>query len=514
MNTSVIVLLVGVVTFFAGFIISQIRNNIVNKKTKSASEDIIKQAKQTAEYITKEAKIEAKSDAKELLSKLQKNMENELKNRRNELNNLEKRLSKKEERIDTKMEGITAKENSFIQKEKKILIKDANIEKMKKEYEKRQEELVEELNSISNMTSEEAKTMIIENIKEQARLDATKLVKEIEEEAKSEAERKARSIIATSIQRLSSEYIGEISVSTVIIPNEEIKGRIIGKEGRNIRAFESITGVDLIVDDTPEVVTLSCFNPYRREIARITLGKLIQDGRVHPAKIEELFKKAKLELDKHVYEVGEKTIFELGLQGVHKDLIKLIGRLKYRTSYGQSVLEHSIEVASIAGHMASELGLTPKMAKRCGLLHDIGKAIDYEVEGSHTTLGVDICKKYKEDWRVSNAVLAHHNEEEYKCVEAVLVHAADILSASRPGARSEVVESYIKRMEKLEDITMAFDGVQRVFAIQAGREIRIIVDPDKINDQKMMLLSKDIANKIEEELTYPGKHKGYSFKGN
>jgi ribonuclease Y len=301
--------------------------------------------------------------------------------------------------------------------------------------------------------------------------------------------------------------VGEISITVVTLPSEDMKGRIIGREGRNIRAFESVTGVDIIVDDTPEAVILSSYDPYRREIGRLTLEKLVADGRIHPARIEELYEKSSKELDKQIKEVGEEAAFQLGLHNINHEIIKLIGRLKYRTSYGQNVLGHSLEVAKISGFMAAELGMNEKLAKRAGLLHDIGKAVDYEQEGSHTTIGVGIAKRYKEDWRVINAIASHHGEEEFKCVEAVLVQAADAISASRPGARREVLESYIKRLEKLEEVAGSFEGVSRTFAIQAGREVRIIVEPEKVSDEAIINLSRDISRKVEQELTYPGQIK-------
>jgi len=357
------------------------------------------------------------------------------------------------------------------------------------------------------MTSEEAKQMLIEQMVDDAKLEAARTLREMEEETKAEADKKARSIISTAIQRCAPEYISEITVTVVALPSDEMKGRIIGREGRNIRTFESVTGVDIIVDDTPEAVILSSYDPFRREIAKMTLERLVSDGRIHPARIEEVYNKAKEELEKHVLEVGEEALFNLGMHNVSKEITRLLGRLKYRTSYGQNVLGHAIEVAKITGLMAAELGMNEKIAKRAGLLHDIGKAIDYEAEGSHTEIGLEVAKKHKEDWRVLNAIASHHGEEEFKCVEAVLVQAADAISASRPGARREVLESYIKRLENLETIASGFDGVQKSYAIQAGREVRIIVEPEKVNDERLITLSKDISKQIEDELTYPGQIK-------
>jgi ribonuclease Y len=366
---------------------------------------------------------------------------------------------------------------------------------------------LKEIERVAGMTKNEAKDLLIQQMIDEAKLDSAKFLKEIEEETIRNAEKKAKNIIASSIQRIASDYVGEIAVTVVSLPNDEMKGRIIGREGRNIRTFENVTGVDIIIDDTPEAVILSSYDPYRRAIAGLTLNKLIADGRIHPTRIEELYEKSKEMIDKEILEAGEEALFELGLGNMNKNLIRLVGRLKYRTSYGQNILTHSIEVAKIAGHMAEQLGADVKKAKRAGLLHDIGKAADQDMEGSHTDLGYELAQKYGESDVVLNTIKSHHGEEDFRYIESVLVQAADAISASRPGARRESLETYIKRLEKLEAIASSFEGVAKTFAIQAGREIRIIVEPEKISDELATLLSKDISKRIEKELTYPGQIK-------
>ncbi len=498
--TGIVSLIIG---FAAGAYIIRKKLEAENLQLNKTADEIINKAKREANEIVKEAKLEAK----ELVFKGKQELEKEIKERKKELQIQENRLLSKEEALDKKVELTEQKESMIAQKEKEFEQKLSEINKIKAESEDLRLQLINEIEKISGMTREEAKSLLMQEMVEDAKVDAAREIREIEEETKRMAEKKAQSIIATSIQRCAPEYVSEIAVSTVNLPSDEMKGRIIGREGRNIRTFESVTGVDIIVDDTPEAVVLSSYDPFRREIARLTLERLIADGRIHPSRIEEHYEKSKQEVEKHIYEVGEETAFNLGLHNIHPDLLRLIGRLKYRTSYGQNVLGHSIEVAKIAGIMAAELGLDEKMAKRMGLLHDIGKAIDQESEGSHTEVGVEIAKKYKEDDRVINAILSHHGEEEFRYVESVLIQAADAISASRPGARREVLESYIKRLEKLEELSSGFEGVSKSYAIQAGRELRIIVEPDNISDEKMVTLTKDIAKKIEEELTYPGQIK-------
>jgi len=500
-------ILIGVVALIVGFVAGAI---IVKKKIESdnskvgkTSEEILNKARREADEIIKEAKLESK----EIIFKGKQEAENEIKEGKKELQAQEKRILTKEEALDKKVELADKKEEMILQREKEYENKIAEVDKIKAETDNIRLQLIQEIEKISGMTREEAKQLLRHEMVEEAKVDAAREIREIEEEVKRTSDKKAQSVIATSIQRCAPEYVSEIAVSSVNLPSDEMKGRIIGREGRNIRTFESVTGVDIIVDDTPEAVILSSYDPFRREIAKLTLERLISDGRIHPSRIEEHYEKSKQEVEKHIYEVGEEAAFNLGIHNIHSDLLKLIGRLKYRTSYGQNVLNHSIEVAKIAGIMAAELGLDEKMAKRMGLLHDIGKAVDQESEGSHTEVGVDIVKKYKEDDRILNAILSHHGEQEFKYTESVLIQAADALSASRPGARREVLESYIKRLEKLEEISSSFEGVSKAYAIQAGRELRIIVEPDRVNDDTMVTLSKDIAKRIEEELTYPGQIK-------
>ncbi|WP_303850920.1 ribonuclease Y [Seleniivibrio woodruffii] len=493
----------AVIGAFFGMFWQKKRNDAENLKLNKTAEDIISRAKREGDDIIKESKLEAK----DIVNKGKAEIEREVREKRNDLKVQEKRIFQKEEAVDKKMESLEKKEESFVQKDAEYDRRLKEIEATKERINEMKQNIIFETEKIANMTSEEAKQMLIAQMVDDAKLEAARTLRELEEETKTEADKKARSIISTAIQRCAPEYISEITVTVVALPSDEMKGRIIGREGRNIRTFESVTGVDIIVDDTPEAVILSSYDPFRREIAKMTLERLVSDGRIHPARIEEIYNKAKEELEKHVLEVGEEALFNLGLHNVSKDITRLLGRLKYRTSYGQNVLGHSIEVAKITGLMAAELGLNEKIAKRAGLLHDIGKAIDYEAEGSHTEIGVEVAKKHKEDWRVINAIASHHGEEEFKCIEAVLVQAADAISASRPGARREVLESYIKRLENLETIAGGFDGVSKSYAIQAGREVRIIVEPEKVNDERLVTLSKDISKQIEDELTYPGQIK-------
>ncbi len=487
----------------AGFYFAKRLLEAENKKLSTTADDIISKAKKEGEELVKESKLEAK----EIIFKGRQELEREIKEHKKEVSHVERRLESREESLDKKLETVEKKEESLTRKEADCDKKLKDLDAAKLKTEEARNKLVYEVERVAGMTGEEAKKMLMEQMVDEAKRDSARSIREIEEEIKNESEKRARSIISTAIQRCAPEFINDITVTLVNLPSDDMKGRIIGREGRNIRTFESITGVDIIVDDTPEAVILSSYDPFRRETAKLTLEKLITDGRIHPARIEELHNKSKLEMDKHILELGEETVFNLGIHNISQEILKLIGRLKYRTSYGQNVLGHSIEVATIAGIMASELGMDPKIAKRAGLLHDIGKAIDYEAEGSHTTIGVDVAKKHKEDWRVINAIASHHGEEEFKCIESVLVQASDAISASRPGARREVLETYIKRLEKLEEVASSFDGVSKSFAIQAGREVRIIVEPDRVNDDGLVTLSKDISKKVEEELTYPGQIK-------
>ncbi len=497
---TIVSILVG---FAVGFFVKRKIAEAENIRLGKTHDELIQKAKRESEEIVKEAKLESK----ELIFKGRQELDKEVKEKRKEISHMERKIETKEEALDKKLEIAEQKEELLEKRDREYDIKFQEVEQLRQKNEETKNGLMHEIEKIAGMTTEEAKKTLLEQMVDEAKKDSARRIKEIEEEIKSESDKRARSIISTAIQRCAPEYVGEITVTVVNLPNDEMKGRIIGREGRNIRSFESVTGVDIIVDDTPEAVILSSYDPYRREVGKLTLEKLIGDGRIHPARIEEVYQKSKAELDKHIQEVGEETVFNLGLHGINIEIIKLIGRLKYRTSYGQNVLGHSIEVAKIAAVMASELGINEKIAKRAGLLHDIGKAIDYDREGSHTTIGVEIAKKFKEDWRVINAIASHHGEEEFKCVEAVLVQAADAISASRPGARREVLESYIKRLEKLEEVAGSFEGVSRSFAIQAGREVRIIVEPEKVNDEGLINLSRDISRKVEEEMTYPGQIK-------
>lgn len=486
-----------------GFYFSKRLVDAENKRLNNTKEEIMAKARREGEEIVKEAKLESK----EIIFKGRQELDREIKEKKKDLNHIERRLEAREEFLDKKIEAVDKKEEALNKKDHECEHRLKELNNLKAKNEEIKAGLIHEVERVAGMTGEDARKMLVEQMVEEAKIDSARAIREIEEEVRNESEKRARSIISTAIQRCAPEFINDITVTLVNLPNDEMKGRIIGREGRNIRTFESITGVDIIVDDTPEAVILSSYDPFRRETAKLTLEKLISDGRIHPARIEELHNKSKIEMDKHILELGEETVFNLGIHNINAEILKLIGRLKYRTSYGQNVLGHSIEVATIAGIMAAELGMDPKIAKRAGLLHDIGKAIDYEAEGSHTTIGVEVAKKYKEDWRVINAIASHHGEEEFKCIEAVLVQASDAISASRPGARREVLETYIKRLEKLEEVASSFDGVSKSFAIQAGREVRIIVEPEKVNDDRLVTLSKDISKKVEEELTYPGQIK-------
>lgn len=492
-----------VIGAFAGF---YYQKNITQKSMGAAAqtaEAIVKNAKQEAATLRKEAEVESK----ELLIKTRQEAERDLKERKKELSQIENRLLSKEGNIDKKLDSLDQKEERLNQKENAIQARENDLEEKSRELEHGLERQRQELERISGLTQEAAKQMLMEQMLHEARVESAKQAKQIEEEALEEAERKAKKYISTAIGRLSSDTVSEMTVSVVDLPNDEMKGRIIGREGRNIRALEDVTGINLIIDDTPEAVILSGYDAIKREVARLSLEKLITDGRIHPARIEEVVEKTRKEVDRTIKEAGESAIFELGINNIHPELVRLIGRLKYRTSYGQNIYKHSIEVAYICGILAAELGVNVQVAKRAGLLHDIGKAVDHEVEGSHAIIGADLAKKYGEKPEIVNAIGAHHGEMEMDSVEAVLVQAGDAISAARPGARREVLENYIKRLKKLEEIADSFDEVEKAFAIQAGREVRIIVKSEQVNDSQVHLLSKDISKKIESELTYPGQIK-------
>lgn len=457
---------------------------------------IVSDAQKAAEAKKRELMLEAKEENQKLRADLDK----EIKERRGELSRQERRINQKEENLDKKSDNLEKKEQKLSQQLKALEAKEEEIAEIKSQQ-------IAELEKISGMTHEEARTVLLKDIESQARLDAARLVKEIEQEAKENAEKTAKNIVAMSIQKVAADHVAETTVSVVNLPSDEMKGRIIGREGRNIRTLETLTGVDLIIDDTPEAVIVSSFDPIRREVARVALEKLIVDGRIHPARIEESVKKARKEVDAVIKQEGENAAFETGVHGLHPELIKLLGKLRFRTSYGQNVLKHSIEVANLAGVMAGELGTDITLAKRAGLLHDIGKAVDHEVEGSHVTIGADIARKYHENKDVIHAIMAHHGDVEPQTLVASLVQAADAVSAARPGARRENLETYIKRLQMLEDIANGFDGVEKSFAIQAGREIRIMIKPDVVNDDGMVIVAKNIVKRIESELEYPGQIK-------
>ena len=491
-----IIVLVAIVAVLVGYIL---RKNIGEKAIGSAeqkAQNLILDAETRAETIRKEITLEAKEDA----HRMRTDIEREVRERRTEIQRSERRLIQKEESIDRKMDNIEKKEESITKHENEI-------SKKKKELDGFLQKQIEELEKISGLTADEAKALLLDEIEKDVRHEAAVMIKDIEYKAKDEADKRAKEIITGAIQRCAADHVAESTVSVVNLPNDEMKGRIIGREGRNIRVLETLTGVDLIIDDTPEAVIISGFDPIRREIARIALEKLIVDGRIHPARIEEMVQKAEKEVNATIKEEGEQATFETGIHNLHPELVKLLGRLRYRTSYGQNVLKHSIEVSHLAGLMAGELGLDVKLAKRAGLLHDIGKALDHEYEGTHVDIGIEVLKKYKESELVINGVAAHHGDYEPKTMEAVLIAAADALSAARPGARRETLDAYIKRLEKLEEIANTTPGVDKSFAIQAGREIRIIAKPDEVNDEDIVLLAREISKKIESELEYPGQIK-------
>lgn len=486
----------AVVGFALGYLL---RRSIAEGKLKSAEAEarrIVEEAAKGAEARKKEILLEGKEE----VHRLRADFDREFKERRSEVQRLERRLVQKEEALDRKVENLERKEEALAKKEQEL-------ERLHGEVEQVKEQQVAELARISGMTTDEARRVFLGQVEQDARSDAARLIRDIENEARQDADRKAKEIITATVQRVAADHIGEITVSVVQLPSDEMKGRIIGREGRNIRTLETLTGVDLIIDDTPEAVVLSGFDPIRREVARIALQKLIADGRIHPARIEEMVEKAQREVEQRIREEGEAAAMDIGVHGLHPELIKTLGRLKYRYSYGQNVLKHSIEVAHLARIMAAELGLDEQVAKRAGLLHDIGKALDHELEGTHVEIGRNLLRKYRESEEVIHAMETHHGDVEARSLEAVLVTAADALSAARPGARRETLESYIKRLEKLEHIADSFDGVEKAYAIQAGREVRIMVKPDRIDDYGAIKLSKELTKKIEDELDYPGQIK-------
>jgi len=481
------------------FITTAYHKNVANAKIGNAEDrarEIIDEAVKTAETKKREAMLEAKEES----IRVKNDLDKEVKERRAEIQRSERRVVQKEENLDKKLESIERREAGFAAKEEEINKQKAQIAKLN-------EERLQELERISGLTSEQAKEYLLKTVEEDVKLDTAKLIKEMENKAKEEADKKAKDYVVTAIQKCAADHVAETTISVVQLPNDEMKGRIIGREGRNIRTLETMTGVDLIIDDTPEAVILSGFDPIRREVARIALEKLIVDGRIHPARIEEMVEKAQKEVETMIREEGEAATLEVGVHGIHPELVRLLGRMKFRTSYGQNALKHSIEVAQLSGLLAAEIGVDVRTAKRAGLLHDIGKSVDYDMEGSHIQIGVDLCRKYKESPIIINAVEAHHGDVEPESLIACIVQAADTISAARPGARRETLDTYTNRLKQLEDISNGFKGVEKSFAIQAGREIRIMVVPEQISDADMVLLARNIAKQIESELEYPGQIK-------
>ena len=478
--------------------VSNLKNNAESKigNAEARAREIIDDAVKTAEAKKKESLLEIKEES----IKNKNELEKETKERRSELQRYEKRVLSKEEALDKKSEAIERREAGFTAKEEELKQREAKVEELSQQR-------VQELERISGLTSEQAKEYLLKTVEEDVKHDTAKMIKELEAQAKEEADKKAKEYVVTAIQRCAADHVAETTISVVQLPSDEMKGRIIGREGRNIRTLETLTGVEIIIDDTPEAVVLSGFDPIRREVARIALEKLIVDGRIHPARIEEMVEKAQKEVDTMIREEGESAALEVGVHGIHPELLKLLGRMKFRTSYGQNALKHSVEVAQLSGLLAGEIGLDVRLAKRAGLLHDIGKSIDHDVEGSHIQIGVDLCRKYKESATVINAVEAHHGDVEPETLIACVVQAADTISAARPGARRETLETYTNRLKQLEDITNQFKGVDKSFAIQAGREIRVMVVPEQVSDADMVLLARDIAKQIEFELEYPGQIK-------
>jgi ribonuclease Y len=505
MDTMYIILIAAglVIGIVVGLIYQKASSGNKIKDIESDAQKQLEAAKKEADTIKKEAELEAR----DVSLKLKAESEKEEKERRSELNKLERRLRQRDETMDRKLDQMEKKESKFSRRENDLSNKERSMEKKKVDLDKLVAQETELLERISNMSADDAKEELFKNVEAESKFEIAKIMKRIEDEAVEESDRKSKRILSTAIQRYASDYVSEHTVSTVSLPSDEMKGRVIGREGRNIRALEAATGVEFIIDDTPETVLLSCFDPVRREVGRISLTRLLTDGRIHPARIEEVVAKVNKEISATIKEEGEKAVFDLGLHGIHPELIKLIGRLKYRTSYAQNVLEHAKEVAYFASIMAGELKGNIKLAKRAGILHDIGKAIDHDIEGSHQMIGADFAKKYGENAKVVNAIAVHHEEGDPITVEATLVAAADALSAARPGARKESLEGYIKRLERLEEIATSFEGVNKSYAIQAGREVRILVKPEDISDEVSAKISRDLAKKIEEELTYPGQIK-------
>ena len=506
----VVIAAVAVAAVLAGFLFYRFgaKNSSEKfKKEQGTLEELkarlLDEAREESRTIKKEAILEAKEQE----IKLRNEFERESKEKRAELQKMENRLNQKEESLDKKEENLLRRNEETTKQQNILKAKEAELDKKLEDIDAQHDKMIAEFEKIAQMSKEEAKQQLIDSIVDDAKKDAAGMVKNIEAEARENGERKAKEIVSLAIQKCSTEQATEITVSVVPLPSDDMKARIIGREGRNIRTLENATGIELIIDDTPEVVIVSGFDPVRREVARIALEKLIQDGRIHPARIEETVEKVKKELEHQIKEAGEAAIYECGIFGLHPEIVKTLGRLKFRTSYGQNVLKHSIEVSHLAGLMATELGVDVQLAKRAGLLHDLGKAVDFEIEGTHMQIGGDLAKKYKENSSVVNAILAHHGDVEPKTIEAVLVQAADAISGARPGARRETTTNYVKRLQKLEEISSGFKGVEKCYAIQAGREVRVMVKPEQVNDAQTLFLAKEIAKKIEEEMEYPGQIK-------
>ncbi len=491
-----IVFVASALAAIGGYIVRKMLAEAKIASAEEAAKKLIADAIKEADSKKRETILEAKED----IHRLRTELDNEIKERRQEQQRVDKRLNQKEETLDRKLETVEKKDET-------LRLKETELGEMEQKIQELHQRQLHELERLSGLSQEEARELLLQNVKKETRHEAAQLIKEIENQTKQEAEKRAREIISQSIQRYAADHVAETTVSVVSLPNDEMKGRIIGREGRNIRALETLTGIDLIIDDTPEAVIVSGFDPVRREVARIALEKLIADGRIHPGRIEEMVSRAQKEVEAQIKEEGEQATFDSGIHGLHPELIKLLGRLNFRTSYGQNVLKHSLEVCHLAGMMAAEIGADVRLAKRAGLLHDIGKAIDHEVEGPHVTIGADVAKKYRESPAVVHAIAAHHGDLEPETVEAVLVQAADAISAARPGARRETLENYIKRLEKLEEIADSFQGVEKSYAIQAGREIRIIVKPDRVDDVIASQMARDIVKRIEGEMEYPGQIK-------
>ena len=492
----IVMIVVAIITWFAARNYERKQYDSKVGSAEEKSREIIDEALKTAETKKREALLEAKEESLKTKNELEK----ETKERRAELQRYEKRVLSKEENVEKKADALEKKEADLVRRENILSKRTAEVEA---QY----EQGIQELERISGLTSEQAKEYLLKSVEEDVKHDTAKLIKELENKAKEEADKKARDLVVTAIQRCAADHVAETTVSVVQLPNDEMKGRIIGREGRNIRTLETLTGVELIIDDTPEAVVLSGFDPIRREVARIALERLIVDGRIHPARIEEMVEKAQKEVENNMREEGEAACLEVGIHGIHPELVKLLGKMKFRTSYGQNALKHSIEVAQLSGLLASELGVDVRLAKRAGLLHDIGKSVDHDMEGTHVQLGADLCKKYKESATVLNAVESHHGDVEPTSLISCIVQAADTISAARPGARRETLETYTNRLKQLEDITNSFKGVDKSFAIQAGREVRIMVVPEQNSDDDMILLARDVSKRIEDELEYPGQIK-------